>query len=258
MKKTKLLVGIFPAAILLAVCAALLLFFAFGGGRTALAQNRNDAPAGGSEGLPADQDPVPALNPALLSLLDSNNAVLRQSYFGHCYAEVTLRGNHELTYFAPYLAFRFAPEDDPAAGWRQEGDSDGFYEENPLADGLSIIRIDLCDEIDPQKPALLGQQDSLRQLVQTTEPITYDLLCTMLEQTPELSHRNNVYFDAPFVRGDPAARGAEEERVHRNDQRVSGGEDVAVFLVDDVKLTVSFIRVEEETLAFYITVEKES
>lgn len=255
MKNKKLLVGIFLAVNLLAVCTALLLFPVFEGGRAGFAQNRNDA-ADSAATAPADPGEIPVLNPALLSLLDGDNAAVRQNYFGRCHAQVTPRGNFALTYFTPYLAIRFAPEDDPATGWRQEGDTDGFYDENPLADGLSVIRIDLCEEIDPKGPSLLGTQDSIRQLIQTTEPITYELLCTVLEQTPELVHRDNVYYDASHVFDDPEARGSAEERAHRMGERVTGGEEEAVFLVDGVKIDVSFIRVEDETLAFYMVMEK--
>lgn len=255
MKNKKLLAGIFLAVNLLAVCAAVLLFSVSEDGRPFFAQNRNDADDSAAA-APADPGEIPVLNPALLSLLDGDNAAVRQNYYGRCYAEVTLRGNFSLTYFTPYLDIHFEPEGDSADGWRQAGDTDGFYDENPLVDSLSVTRIDLCEEIDPKGPSLLGTQDSMRQLIQTTQPITYELLCTVLEQTPELIHRDNVFYDASHVFDDPEARGSAEERAHRIGERVTGGEEVAVFVVDDVKIDVSFIRVEDETLAFYMVMEK--
>lgn len=253
MNKTKIFVGIFLAVNLLAVGTALLLFSGFEGGRTAFAPNRNNA-LSDSSGLSSDES-VPVLNRDLLSLLDSDNAAVRQTYFGRCYAELTPRGNFRLTYFTPYLSLHFAREKGSDSGW-PEGYSDGFYEENPLADGLLIRRIDLCEEIDPKEPSLLGRQLSLRQLIQTTGPITYDLLCEVLEQTPELSHIGYVYYDPGFIFDDPEARSAAEEGAFRGGQRITGGEDVAVFLVDDVEIKVSFIHVQEETLAFYIILQK--
>ena len=253
MKKTRQLAGIFLAAVLFAVCAALLLFIAFRAGRAVIALNRNDA-LSDSPGA-ADDGVMPVLNPALLSLIGSDNAALQESYSGHCYAELTQRGAFRLTYFSPYLSVQFAPESGSGGGW-PEGYADGYYEENPLADDLRIRRIDLCEEIDPKVPALLGQQDSLRQLIQTDEPITYDLLCALLEQTPELSHKKNVFYDAGYITDDPAARSADGQRLHQADQRVNGGEEVAVFVADNVEITIGFIRAEEEYLAYYARMEK--
>ena len=251
MKNKKMLVGIFLAVNLLAVCAALVLFAGFWDGPTAPAAGRNNAVSG------AESDgSVPVLNPLLLSLLDSDNGTLRQTYFGRCYVEVTQRGNFRLTYFTPYLAVQYAPENDPSTGWRNEGDSDGYYDDNPLADGLLVRRIDISEEIDPKGPALLGQQYSLRQLIQTDKPITYDLLCEVLEQTPELEHKNNVYYDASYIFDDPEARSSEEQRIHQADQKVTGGHDVAVFKVDGVEITVYFIHPEEEYLAYYVKMVK--
>lgn len=251
MKNTKMFVGIFLAVNLLAICAALLLFAGTGDGWTAFVPGRDGAVSGDSP-----DGSIPVLNPALLSLLDSDNGTLRQTYFGRCYVEVTQRKNFRLTYFTPYLAVQFAPENDPSTGWRNEGDTDGYYDDNPLVDGLLIRRIDISEEIDPKEPALLGQQYSLRQLVQTDEPVTYDLLCEVLGQTPELSHKDNVYYDASYIFDDPVARSSEEQRIHQADQKVTGGHDVAVFEVDGVEITVYFIHPEEEYLAYYVKMVK--
>lgn len=251
MKSTKILVGIFLAVNLLAVCAALLLSAGIGDGRTASAPGRNDAVSGA-----APDGSVPVLNPALLSLPGSDNGTLRQTCSGRCYAEVTQHGNFRLTYFSPYLSVQFAPEDDPSTGWRNEGDSDGYYDDNPLADGLLVRRIDISEQIDPKGPALLGEQSGLRQLIQTDEPITYDLFCAVLGQTPELDHKNHVYYDAGYIFDDPEARSSDEQRIHQADQKVTGGHDVAVFKVDGVEITVYFIRPEEEYLAYYAIMEK--
>ena len=252
MKNTRMFVSIFLGVTLLAICAALLLFAVFGGGRPASAPGESDAPAGGA----LSDGSAPVLNPTMLSLIGSDNAAVRETYFGRCYAQVTLRENFRLSYFTPYLAVEFAPGDDLSAGWRQEGDSDGYYDDNPLADDLTVLQIELIEEIDPKAPALLGQQYSLRQLIQTNEPITYELLCEVLGQTPELDHKNNVYYDAGYVSGDPEARSSDEQRTHRSGERVTGGHDVAVFEVDGVKLTVIFICVEDQTLTYYAKLEK--
>lgn len=190
------------------------------------------------------------LNESLLSLLNSDNATLRQIRDERCYAELTLRGTLRLTYFSPYFAVQFAPETNPSDGW-VEGGSAGFYEENPLADRLPIIEIDLCEVIDAQAPSI-ERQVSLQQLIQTDEPVTYASLCEALGQTPELSHTEDVYYDATYISGDFTASGADAEQNHISGEKISGGTDTAIFSVDGVKIAVRFIRVRGELLAFQI------
>lgn len=211
-------------------------------------------PDSGSSLSPAETAETAVLNQELLSLLDSDNAGLRQNRSGRCYTEITLRGTVQLTYFSPYLAIQFAPEGNPSDAWREEGSS-GFYEENPLVDHLMVLQIDLCEEIDPRAPSV-GQQTSLQQLLPTEEPITYASLCEVFGQTPALSHTDDVYYDATSISGDPAARGADAEQDHTLGEKISGGTDQAVFSTDGVRITVQFIRVQEEYFAFHARIEK--
>lgn len=245
MKNIKIVAGAVLALLFSAGCAALLLFFALGGGQSPGAPS-DSGPGAFSE----DPFAVPVLNRSLLALLDSDNSTLRENYYGRCYARMTQRGTARLTYLAPYLSIQFAPSDDPLDVWL-DGNSEGFYEENPFVDELSIFQIDLCEEIDPKKPSL-ERNVSLRQLIQTDELITYALLCEVLEQTPELKHRDNAYYDAVAV-----SEGiSEAQKNYRLGRKIAGGEEYAVFFVDGVKIRVSFINTKEEPVAFFVRMEK--
>lgn len=237
MKNIKTIVAAFLELLVFAGCTALVLFFTLEGG-----------PGAGLFG----KDPFAGtgLNRDLLSLLGSDNSVLRESDYGRCYARMTQRGTARLTYFSPYLSVQFAPREDSQDVWL-EGDSEGFYDENPFADDLSIVQIDLCEEIDPQVPSI-EQQISLRQLINTSEPITYALLCEKLGQTPELKHRSNAYYDPVAV----TEGGSYAQKNYRIGQRITGGVEMAVFRVGDVKLQMSFIKAEDEYLAIFARVEK--
>lgn len=243
MKNTKMIVAAFLVLFVCAGCAALVLFFTLGTGPVQSAAS--DSASG-----PEDPLAVPVLNRTLLDLLDGDNSVLRENYYGRCYAEVTQRGAARLTYLSPYLSIRFARQSDPFDGWL-EGNSEGFYDDNPFVDDLSIVQIDLCEEIDPKAPSL-ERHVSLRQLIQTNEPITYTMLCEVMEQTPELKHRDNAYYDGLTVSEGISSA----QQTGRIGERITGGEEEAVFVVDGVKIRVSFINVEEEQIAFFARLEK--
>jgi len=264
MKKAGTLAGAVGTLILLIGCAALPLSTVSGESETASAHS-GDFPSSSTSdqsspsfdsSVSSSAEPVsePVLNEALLSLLGSDNSTLRQYRSGRCHARLTMRGTLQLTWFSPYFSIQFAPLRDSAAGWL-EGSTAGFCEENPFVDDLSILQIDLCEVIDPQIPSL-EQQPSLRQLIQTDETITYAFLCEALQQTPELSHTESVFYDAAHVSGDPAAQTVDAEHDHRIGQKINGGEYTAAFFVDDVQIRVSFILSQEEYLAYGISLEK--
>lgn len=242
-KNTKTIVGAFLALFLSAGCVALVLFFTLGTGPVQTA-------ASDSVFEPEDPFSVPVLNRTLLALLDGDNSVLRDNFYGRCYAETTQRGTARLTYLSPYLSIQFKRLDEPEDVWL-EGNSEGFYDENPFVDELSIIQIDLCEEIDPKAPAL-ERHVSLRQLIQTNQPITYTMLCEVLEQTPELKHRDNAYYDGITVSEGISSA----QKTNRIGERINGGEEEALFVVDGVKIRVSFINVEDEQIAFFARLEK--
>lgn len=60
------------------------------------------------------------LNESLLSLLNSDNATLRQIRDERCYAELTLRGTLRLTYFSPILPSSLRRRQiHPTVGWKE-------------------------------------------------------------------------------------------------------------------------------------------
>lgn len=256
MKNTKTIVGAFLALFVCAGCTALLLFLTLEAGLNVgdilnLGGLNQSAPPDSGSGVSLE-DPfsVPVLNRNLLSLVGGNNSALRETCFGRCYAEMTQRRTARITYLSPYLSVQFGPQEDPSDAWR-EGNAEGFYDENPFADRLSIIQVDLCEEIDPTEPSL-ERQISLRQLIQTNEPITYTVLCEVLEQTPELRHRDNAYYDGMAV-----SEGVSSAKTtNRIGERITGGEEEAVFVVDGVKIRVCFINVEDEQIAFFARLQK--
>ena len=251
MKNIKMIVGAFLALFVCSGCAALLLFFTLEGGlRSESSLSQISLLDSGFSASSEDPSSEPELNRALLSLLGSDNSVLRETCSGRCYAEVTQRETGRLTYLSPYLSVQFKRQAGPFDGWL-EGNAEGFYDENPFVDGLRIVQIDLCEEIDPEAPSL-ERQISLRQLIQTNELITYTMLCEMLEQTPELKHLNNAYYDGVAV--SEGISGA--QKTGRIGERITGGEEVAVFLVDGVKIRVSFFNAEDEQIAFFARLEK--
>lgn len=243
MKNIKTIVAAFVALFVCAGCAALALFFTLGIGPVQPA-----APDSASE--PEDPFAVPVLNRSLLALLDGDNSVLRDNFYGRCYAEMTQRGAARLTYLSPYLSIRFKRLTEPEDAWL-EGNSEGFYDENPFIDDLVIKQIDLCEEIDPKSPAL-ERNISLRQLIQTNRPITYTMLCEVLEQTPELKHLDNAYYDRLAVSEGVSSA----QQTNRIGERITGGEDEAVFVVDGVKIRICFLNAEEEQIAFFARLEK--
>lgn len=262
MKKIEMLAGAFLALALLAGCTFPPLAQSHESGAASSTSGSSAVsmpgamtalPDSGSSLSPAEPAETAVLNQELLSLLDGDNAALRQNRSGRCYAEITLRGTVQLTWFSPYLAVQFAPEGNPSDAW-QEGGAFGFYEENPFKDDLPILQLNLCEEIDPRAPSV-GQQTSLQQLLPTEEPITYASLCEVFGQTPALSHTDDVY-DAASISGDPTARGADAEQNHALGEKISGGTDQAAFSTDGVRITVQFIRVQEEYFAFHARIEK--
>ena len=74
----------------------------------------------------------------------------------------------------------------------------------------------------------------------------------MLEQTPELKHRDNAYYDGIAV----SEGGSSAQQTGRIGERITGGEEEALFVVDGVKIRVSFINVEDEQVAFFMRLEK--
>lgn len=243
MKNIRMIAGAILTLFVCAGCVALALFFALGDGP---AQSAASDSASG----PDDPFAVPVLNQSLLDLLDGDNAALRENFYGRCYAEMSQTGAARLTYLSPYLSIRFKGLNEPEDAWLA-GNSEGFYDENPFIDDLVIKQIDLCEEIDPKAPAL-ERHVSLRQLIQTNEPITYTMLCEVLGQAPELRHRDNAYYDGVTVT--EGISGAQKN--NRIGERITGGEEEALFVVDGVKIRVSFINVEDEQIAFFARLQK--
>lgn len=203
------------------------------------------APAGGSESAA----PAPfALNGELVALLEEDNAALKQMRQGSCYAEIPGRGTARVLYFEPFLDVQMIPPEEGAfAAWR-EGYGDGGYLENPFVDDLAVLELIVEDEIDPLAPAVLSQ-DSLRQLFATDALITYPLLCDGLGQTPELTHSETVCYLAPRRENWPMGSDPGLE--------IAGGEWHADFSVDELRLTVGFIRVDDEYVAWRATLSEE-
>lgn len=227
--------ALFGLVILLVVC---LVRFAF-------------APA---PSAPEPDAPALTLDEALLSLLGGDNAAVKQARGGSCYAEVTPRGYARVTYFSPYLSFQFAPAREGEETWLAGG-AEGSYEENPFADSLRVRELELCEEIEPDTPSLDGQP-SLRQLFRCEEPVTYELLCAALGQTPELRYIDLALYDGAFVSDDSGAD-ADSGRNHRVGDQIAGGQDRAEFKVDDLRLTVDFLRAEDGTLlAFHVMLRR--
>ncbi len=201
---------------------------------------------------PGPDVPELTLDEGLLALLGSENADVKQSLGGECYAEMTPRERARITYFSPYLSLQFALAREGEEVWLTGG-ADGVYAENPFADGLRVREIELCDEIEPDTPSLEAQP-SLRQLFQCSEPLTYDFLCAALGQTPELRYIDRAFFDGDFV-----SAGSEPDSSGRGrqvGQQITGGQDRAEFKVDGIRLTVDFLRTEDALLAFHAIVRK--
>lgn len=225
--------ALFGLVILLVVC---LVRFAF-------------APA---PSAPEPDAPALTLDEGLLALLGADNAAVRQSHDGACYAEITPQDRARITYFSPYLSLQFAPAKEGEETWRA-GAAEGSCEENPFADGLRVREIELCEEIEPGTPSLDGQP-SLRQLFRCEEQISYEFLCAALEQTPELRYINLALYDGDFV-SDRSDAGS--GRDHHVGDQIAGGQDRAEFRVDDLRLTVDFLRMEDGArIAFHVILRK--
>lgn len=208
----------------------------------------------GTRGEPEPELPALTLDETLLSLLDGDNAAVDASRGGDCYAELTLQGAARITYFSPYLSAKFALAREGEAVWAA-GEQEGFCAQNPFAEGLRVHALELCDIIDPETPAIDGQP-SLRQLFCCEQPITYELLCAALQQTPELREIDLALYDGEFVAGG-AAPGTDGRRDRRVGQNITGGQERAEFRAQGVRLTVDFIRTEEGLLAFHVILKKE-
>lgn len=188
------------------------------------------------------------LNSAFFDLLEGDNACLKQTRQGSCYAEVTGRGTARVLYFEPFLDVQMIlPEEGSLAAWR-EGYGEGSYLENPFVDDLPVLELTVEDEIDPLAPAVF-EQESLRQLFVTDALITYPLLCEGLGQTPELTHTEDVYYNAPIPENWPLG----------NDlgHLITGGDWRADFSVDELRLTVNFIQTDGEYVAYRATLSEE-
>lgn len=202
-------------------------------------------------GQPAAESAPPApfeLNEALFTLLEGDNAALKQMRQGSCYAEITGRGTARAIYFEPFLDVQMIPpEEGNLAAWR-EGYGEGNYLENPFVDDLPVLEVTVEDEIDPLAPAVY-EQESLRQLFETDSLITYAFLCEALGETPELTHSETVYYLAPRKENWPLG----------NDPglAITGGEWRADFSADGLRLTVSFIQTDGEYVAWRATLSEE-
>lgn len=246
MKKHLIFGSLFLGVLMLAACAQ----------AAAPPASTAEPPAVGSSPLetaPAQSDlPVPlprlTLNGQLLALLDADNAAVKPVREASCYARITGRGTACVSYFEPFLEVQLVPpETDPAAAWR-EGYAEGICAENPFTDELPVLEIALLDEIDPSAPAV-NEQDSLRQLFCTGAKITYPFLCKKLQQTPELTHTDEVYYLLPSL----------ETLPHGNDpgQPIMGGDWRSAFLAGDVQIMVHFIQTGEELVAYYAVLSKQ-
>lgn len=188
------------------------------------------------------------LNSAFFDLLEGDNAFLKQTRQGSCHAEITGRGTARVLYFEPFLDVQMIlPEEGSLAAWR-EGYGEGSYLENPFVDDLPVLELTVEDEIDPLAPAVF-EQDSLRQLFVTDALITYPMLCEGLGQTPELTHTEDVYYNAPIPENWPLGNDLEH--------LITGGDWHADFSVDELRLTVSFIQTDGEYVAYRATLSEE-
>ncbi len=187
----------------------------------------------------AEPEAALTLDETLLALPAGTNADVGSLRAERCYAELTKQGTARISFFKPYLSVYFAPEAGDAALWR-DGMTSGFGDENPFVDELRVSRVELCDEIDTAKSVVLSQ-DSLRQLFQCDETITYTLLCEALEQTPELKFTSEAYYDPAVLSDDPAVHPADAEEHHALGERIRHGAYWAVFKTGGAKLTVRFL-----------------
>lgn len=195
-----------------------------------------------SAGVSESSDTAPFdLNDELFELLAGDNSLLKQMRQGSCYAEIPGRGTARVLYFEPFLDVQMLPSEEGTDTVWREGCGEGLQEENPFADDLPVIELTVMDKIDPLAPAVL-EQDSLRQMFKTDELITYQMLCERLNQTPELDHTEEVYYNEPIPENFPLDNDPGE--------KITGGDWKADFSTESVRLTVNFIQTDNELVAY--------
>lgn len=206
---------------------------------------KQEEPSGAAAPISPSESIVPeVVNQELLNLLGKENAQLKEKYEGNCYADVNGMGAAMLEYYEPYLGFVFDPTADPMSDVWNGKNEKGECQSNPFADGLTIAKIILQENMEPSTPTVITQ-NSIHQLFQTEREITYSFLCEELEQEPTLQHVQDVFY-TPLKNAEDR-----EKSMNEPGKRIEGGVYRAEFVLEAAQIEVSFVKSDEAYIAYY-------
>ncbi len=167
------------------------------------------------------------LNVELLDSIDHPLSALGDGYGEDYYFHGVGSSTDALVYYNPYICFYINAI---ISGM------DGAYPD-PLTSEYAVIQsFALQSDYDPTANIITGQK-SLRRLFLTEEPITYELLCTKLGQTPKLEYSSDGGYN--FIR----------EYELPEWQPLASGTYHTVFVFNSYSIRVSFIETDSGHMA---------
>ena len=169
----------------------------------------------------------------LPAYIGKNNKILKQEYNGECIAQISGMGGAKLTYINTGIKILFEPFDGKV--WQQEEEI-SQYEENPFIDELIIYRIDLIAQYDGDQ---IISQKSLKQLFDTEEIITYELINNKLPYAQTLEKYDNDLY------------------VENNGELIKVTHDVyrTEYKYNNTSIKILYLDIDNELIAFNIVLQ---